>query len=116
VTKNDLHEALIKKQRPTFWKCWNSKFGTDKSSVNHVDGTADLEIIAQHFMSHFAKVCTNTTVDGAALLNNKYESMRTNYCGHPFVEDYLFDTELVERIINMKRGKAPDLDGLTSEH
>jgi len=114
---NDLHEALLKKQGTTFWKCWNSKFGTDKRAVNHVDGITDPEIIAQHFMSHFSKVCANTTVSGATRLKNRYDSMRSNYCGQPFTEHYLFDTELVERVItNMKRGKAPDLDRLTSEH
>jgi len=43
--------------------------------------------------------------------------MRSNYCGQPLNEHYFFDIELVERVItNMKHGKAPDLDRLTSEH
>ena len=68
-------------------------------------------------MSHFSKICTNATVSGVARLKSNYDSMRDNYHGQPFLEHYLFDTELVEEVItSMKQGKAPDLDGLTSEH
>ena len=115
---NDLHEALLKKQGTEFWKCWNSKFGTNTKAVNHVDGIADPETIVEHFVSHFSRVCTtNTTSIGSSRLKNKYDNMRSNYCRQPFLEHYRFDTELVERVItNLKRGKAADVDGLTSEH
>jgi len=40
-----------------------------------------------------------------------------SYSGQPFFEHYLFDTELVERVIsNLKRGKAANVDDLTDEH
>ena len=33
------------------------------------------------------------------------------------LKNYFFDTELVKKIIiNLKRGKAPDIEGLTAEH
>jgi len=42
--------------------------------------------------------------------------MISNYCTQPAVfEHYLFDTELVERVISsLTRGEAADIDGLTS--
>jgi len=41
--------------------------------------------------------------------------MRGNYAGSPHVDDDTFDTDLVShKVANLKRGKAPGLDGRTS--
>ena len=32
---NDLHEALLAKNGPTFWKCWCSKFDTRPNPVSY---------------------------------------------------------------------------------
>jgi len=50
---NDLHDALLKKQGKVFWNCWRS----NKHSIKHVDGVTDPDVIAEHFASHFSKVC-----------------------------------------------------------
>ena len=43
--------------------------------------------------------------------------MRESYCGLPLSSNIKFDTELVSTIIlDMKRNKAPYIDGLTAEH
>jgi len=43
--------------------------------------------------------------------------MRADYCGLPDDPHYRFDAELVESVIlKMKRGKAADLNSITSEH
>jgi len=43
--------------------------------------------------------------------------MYANYYGFPLTEKLFFDTELVSKIIShLKRGKAPDIEGLTAEH
>jgi len=43
--------------------------------------------------------------------------LRANYFGHPSKVDNVFDTELISKVIaGLKRGKATDIDGLTSEH
>jgi len=71
----------------------------------------------EHFVSLFSRVCTNTSASGANKLKNKFDSMRNKYCGQPLFENYLFDTELVERVISsLTRVKAADIDGPTSEH
>ena len=50
---------------------------------------------------------------------NEYRKLRENYFGLalPDTVDIDFDTELVSNVIfALKRGKSPDIDGLTSEH
>ena len=43
--------------------------------------------------------------------------MRDKYCGFPYNYISHLDTETISRIIiDMKRGKAADIDGLTVEH
>ena len=114
---NDLHEALLRKQGTTFWKCWNSKFGEKRRLVNTVNGLTDHNIIAENFATYFSRVCSNTTVARAAKLRSEYETMRTTYAGFPTDASFRFDAELVESVINnMKLGKAAGLDGLTVEH
>jgi len=50
-------------------------------------------------------------------LRVEYERLRGSYRGHPVIDNDLFDTEVICRIIsNMKRGKASGIDGLSVEH
>jgi len=43
--------------------------------------------------------------------------MYVDYYGFPFTGKLFFDTELVSKVIsNLKRGKAPNIEGLTAEH
>jgi hypothetical protein len=114
---NDLHEALLNKHCNTFWQCWKSKFERNKQTVSHVDGTAVPDIITDHFADYFSKACSNLTAAGADRLKTKYEGVRSEYCGMPDSDEYLFDAELVESVIvKLNRGKAAGLDGLTAEH
>lgn len=114
---NELHDALQNKRGPSFWKCWNSKFENKKNMINTVDGITDPKIIADHFVSHFSKACSNNSDAGATRLKKKYEQMRSSYCGQPVNESARFDAELVENVIaKLKRGKAAGLDGITAEH
>ena len=116
---NELHEALLKKQGSSFWKCWKSKFETNKSrmGLRSVNGIADDGEIAKQFAQHFASACTNNSSSRAATLKANYTQMRADYCGLPDDPRYRFDAELVESVIlKMKRGKAAGLDGITSEH
>ena len=42
---NELHDALLSKQGPTFWKCWKSKFDLG-NKCTEVDGCVDAHTIA----------------------------------------------------------------------
>ena len=44
--------------------------------INIVDGITDPKIIAEHFVSHFSKACSNNSEAAAARLKRKYEQMR----------------------------------------
>jgi len=90
---NDLHEALMQKQGIAFWKCWNAKFGKDKSDIAIVDGVFDVKTIVSHFAAHFSKVCTNSTVGGSGRLKSAYNDVTHNYCGQMIDDSYLFDAE-----------------------
>jgi len=113
---NELHEALLRKQGPTFWKCWRSKFESDKKCIE-VDGCVDSNIIADKFADYFSMCFSCNNRGQYEKLEKEYYKMREHYHGLPPVTDIGFDTELVSKTISeLKRGKAADIDGLTSEH
>jgi len=41
--------------------------------INIVDGITDPKVIAEHFVSHFSKACSNNSEAAAARLKKKYE-------------------------------------------
>ena len=49
IYSNDLHEALLKKNNTTFWKCWRSKFDST-NKCTQVDGCVDANIILAIFV------------------------------------------------------------------
>jgi len=60
---------------------------------------------------------TPDNLDRANSFQQEFLSLHANYCRFPTDEKLSFETELVCKIIkNLKRGKAPDIQGLTAEH
>ena len=118
VYSNQLHEALLAKQGPAFWKCWGSKFETRRRAVNSVNGLTNPEGIVDLFVSYFSKACSSNSAAGALRLRQTYEKMRASYMGQDSDNTHRFDAELVENVIcnKMRLGKAADLDGITVEH
>jgi len=86
--------------------------------INQVDGINDSNVIAEHFASHFERVCANSSNLWASRLKTEYVSNRFGYQEQPYDENrFAFDAELIETVIlKMKRGKAAGLDGITCEH
>jgi len=115
---NELHDALLQKQGPSFWKCWKSKLDCNsRRTVQQIDGSIDESEIASKFAEHFSAACTNLTTEGSTKLQQDYESRRPTYSGVPHTAEFNFDAELTGKIIaDMKRGKAAGFDGLTAEH
>jgi hypothetical protein len=114
---NDLHEALLKKQGNAFWKCWKSKFDLSNKQIGQVSGITDDAEIASKFAEYFRHACSNLTEEGSRKLAETYYAARSNYCGLPFDDYLLFDTELVDKSTkDLSCGKAAGLDGLTAEH
>ena len=113
---NDLHEALLNKNGPTFWNIWHSKFES-RSKPSIVDACADPATIAHNFATYFSELYTATSAQRASELLVEFSTARERYVGTPLSSQYLCDTELVSDVIfNLKRGKAAGLDGLTAEH
>jgi len=67
---NDLHEALLSKYGPTFWKCWRSKFES-ANKCNEVNGCVDGDKIADTFREHFNMSYTSNDASGAASLTER---------------------------------------------
>ena len=75
------------------------------------------EEIADSFAKYFEKCYSCNNEKRAEELRQEYETMRANYHGLPLPELKEFNTELVSQVIlDLKRGKAPGLDGLGAEH
>ena len=114
---NDLHDALISKTGTSFWKCWRSKFEKKNKSSQVIDGLADDTQIAEAFAEHFRKTCTSVNEGQSDRLRSMLRERRHDYVGSPFLDEYMFDVELVDNILSqMKIGKAAGLDELTIEH
>jgi len=53
----------------------------------------------------------------AESLQNDFTALRANYNGMPLTEAQYFDVELVSKtIVNLKGGKAVDIEGISAEH
>lgn len=114
---NDLHEALMHKDGPTFWKCWRGKFDRVCNTPGQVDGASDEKEITEKFERHFAQCWSPNTAAGSKKLTDSFLSRKPEYCGLPFTSDYLFDVELVdESIRSLRSGRAVGLDGISAEH
>ena len=72
---NELHECLLRKNGPTFWKSWRSKFEKKNSSVE-VNGCVDFAVVADKFADHFSKAYTCNNINRAAELDKEYIKTR----------------------------------------
>ena len=105
IYTNDLHEALLHKDGPNFWKVWRSKFNT-RPKCEQVDGCADNSTIAHKFMEHFSSVCTSVNQAHSQTLKSDYLELRRNYVGTPLTDEYRFDVELIaDVIVNLSAAK-----------
>jgi len=113
---NELHDALMLKNGPAFWKCWRSKFNIS-TRVEQVNGCSDKRVIVDDFASYFSTTYSCNNPSHAATLMKEYNELRHGYSGLPTPCELNFDTELVSNEVSkLKRGKAADIAGLTAEH
>ena len=76
---NDLHDLLVKKQGPGFWRIWRSKFDVNNNGVVQVDGVADSSIIVDKFAKHFQKISNAASVTDSGRFHDEYTRMRKEY-------------------------------------
>jgi len=89
---NALHDVLIQKKGPTFWKCWRSKFTTSSPCIE-VGGCNDSTVIADNFSNYFKKIYNCNDQTRADKLKADFYKLRNGYCGLPVPCDLDFDTE-----------------------
>ena len=76
----------------------------------------DPDIIADKFATYFTTCYSCNSANQKDLLKNEFTKLRDRYSDFPS-SDILFDTEIVSNIIlELKRGKAGDIEGLSNEH
>jgi len=114
IYTNALHESLLQKNGPTFWKCWRSKF-EKRDNIVQVDGCVDHTVVAEKFANHFSQAYTSNNANRADELKQEYVAMRATYHGFPLTTS--FDVEIISHAVaSLKLGKAPDIESLTAEH
>ena len=101
---NDLHDALLKKDSNSFWKCWKNKCCNKSKDPMTVNGLTNNQEIVNEFANHFQNLSKplqkskfHDFIDESNYsLNGKLES--SNYC---------IDIETVDRLVkSSKTGKA----------
>lgn len=113
---NDLHEALLNKDGPAFWKSWRANFEA-RDNCSEVDNCVDSDIIVKKFAAHFASAFEPNNAHKSEKLYDEYVKMRSSYYGWPLRTENNIDTELVgNKIARLHCRKAADIDGLTAEH
>ena len=115
---NDLHEALLKKNGTSFWKCWRSKFEMGNGKCTEVEHCVDTQAIADKFADYFERCYTYNNAVRMKKLQDEYLVTREDYLGCHLPNDTCtIDAELVDSIIRkLERGKAADVDGISAEH
>jgi len=99
----------------SFWKTWRSKF-CGKQTAQVIDGYCEDKDIADRFASVFQAACVPNSMHRHKELENKFYARYSQYCGNEF-DDKSITVDLIQQCIcDLKKGKAPGIDELTSEH
>ena len=114
---NGLHEALLGKGQPSFWRTWNVRFGRKNISSQVVIGVTDHGNIAEVFRCSFESTSKPNSSDMHEKLPCGFYSAYKSYDGARYSTDEVVNVELVDRMIwSLKRARAAGLDGVTVEH
>lgn len=114
---NDLHEALVNKNLPSFWRSWNAKFGRKRICSQVINGVSDHGNIAEVFRSNFESASRPNNANTNDALQQDFYSAFNSYCGTHVNVDDIINVELVDNMIhNLKRARASGPDGITAEH
>ena len=112
---DSLNDALMNKDMDSFWKSWRSKFGFSHTP-RVIDGLCVDQDIADRFASVFEAVCVPNSVLRHKELEANFFDRYPSYMGHEFNVSAVTSDLIHDCINKLKKGKAPGLDELTSEH
>jgi hypothetical protein len=100
----------MRKDGDSFWKCWRANIDSRDCSYEQVDGCLDCDVTAKTLASHFVDLYKHINSSRANALYTECIDTRQIYM--PSIDTYLFKSKLAR----LKRGKASDLNGLSTEH
>ena len=113
---NDLHDALSDKDFNSFWKMWNSKLN-NRFGSKVINGANDHGCIADTFADIYAACAQPHRSHCCDKLHQQFQTRYNCYSGDKLDAAGAISVEMVDSVIrNMKRGRAPDPDGITAEH
>ena len=112
---NDLQEYLLAKDTNSFWKTWQSKFKTKHKPSLCVDGYSVPRDIAMTLATNFKAACSPNNAKASDILKEQFHKRFAWY--NPESQYKMITVELVDQCLRkMKRGKAPGLDCIETEH
>ena len=72
-----------------------------------MDGVTDTYVVADKFSHYFSRNSSTNNANRANELLEQFTVIEERYCGSPFINEYFFDVELVNNVIdNLKPGRA----------
>ena len=94
---DSLHDALMRKNGNSFWKCWRSKFETRANNLS-ICGSVDDEFVANKFFDYFSGV---VSPNSAARDGELFQSFESNIDDYLSSHDMVLTTYLTLRILVM---------------
>ena len=112
---DSVNDALSTTDMDLFWKTWRSKFSNKRlSSVT--DGCCNEVNIANKFAEAFKAVSVPNSKDTNEQLHSFFDERFMHYKGNNTSDDFI-NVGMVQKCIeDLKKGKAPGLDGPMAEH
>ena len=117
-----LHSALTFADTNSFWKNWRRLYNKNKSHLpSVVNGISSKEGIANSFMNSFKKNSTPNNLDNVNKLKEKFNSEYAEFLvkhndGCDCKSSYISTSNVIDAIMNMRKGKSADEDGISIEH
>jgi exonuclease III len=111
---NDLSDALLDKNIPQFWKTWKAKLGKI-SSPQLLEDCNTLAHSTDKFANYFETLYQNNTPSMQSKFKQEFDAVYTSYKGAAGVFQ-ITKTDIVNSLLNLKKGKAMGLDGISAEH
>ena len=112
---DELNACFAKKDKKSFWKCWNAKSKNNTGNSASINGQNDPVLIANAFKTHFAQSYINSADDIQA--RTEFADLLSSKAPELCDASPEISIELVEQCIKeLSCNKAAGHDGLVAEH
>ena len=117
-----LHSSLLGSDTDSFWKSWKTLYNRNKSHLAPVvSGCSSSEAIADAFKDNFSRNSTPNNKENVNNMNSRFSEKYKEYtAAHAESCDckltYVTVPNVIDALLNMKKGKSADEDGISAEH